>query len=363
MATVWLTKYRSDPFFRTEVNVIFLQVAFGIVILTLAAISFNLVYRDISRAIVDGIRAGAGTNAPGVVAGAIVAKIEQIRTQNIFIISVVIVLTTILFGYIIARATLVPARNALSAQKQFIGNIAHELRTPLAVIKTNTEIALLDPRMTADLKHTLQSNVEELDRASEIINNLLSLSALIKPEKMEFASVDLSALVSETVDKLSHLARQNEQEVSLRKAPGALVWGSSTALQQIVGNIVKNALMYTPLGGTIAITVEAADMSQVRLTVVDSGIGIARKDLFRIFEPFYRAERSRNRARGGSGLGLAIVSELVKLHQGKIVMRSSVGHGTTVSILFPAAKKHVDVGGKELRAGQNEIAVDFSRRS
>ncbi|HEY4516547.1 MAG TPA: HAMP domain-containing sensor histidine kinase [Candidatus Paceibacterota bacterium] len=363
LATVWLTRYRSDPFFRTEVHVIALQVAFGIVILGLAGISFSLLYRDISAAIVDGIRAGVDTNAPGVVAAAIVGKIEEIRMQNMFTIGAVIVLTTILFGYIIARATLVPARNALAAQKQFIGNIAHELRTPLAVIKTNTEIALLDPHMTADLKLTHLSNVEELDRASEIINNLLSLSALIRPERMEFTFIDLSALVSQTVEKFSHLAKQNEQEVVVRKSPGALVWGSSTALQQIVGNLVKNALMYTARGGHIAVTIEPTDAGQVRLTVEDTGIGIARKDLFRIFEPFYRAEQSRNRARGGSGLGLAIVSELVKLHQGKITIRSAIGRGTTVSILFPAAKKRADVGGKELRTDHSEIAVDFSRRS
>ena len=374
MATDWLNKYRSDPFFRTETNVIALQVLFGIVILTLTAISFNLLYRDIARAIVDGIRIGAASHlpaaanaaqagAPDVLAGAIVGKIEQVKTQNMFAITAVIVLTTVLFGYIIAHATLSPARNALAAQKQFIGNIAHELRTPLSVIKTNTEIALLDPRITADLKQALRSNVEELDRASQIINNLLSLSALLKPERMEFASIDLSALASEIVEKFAQLAQQNEQEVVVRTSPDALVWGSPTALQQIAGNLLKNALMYTPRRGHIAMTVEPAAENQVRFTIEDSGVGIARKDLFRIFEPFYRADQSRTRSRGGSGLGLAIVSELVKLHHGKIVIRSAVGRGTTVSILFPGAKKHAEVGGKELREGQHEIAVDFSRRS
>jgi len=192
---------------------------------------------------------------------------------------------------------------------------------------------------------------------------LLSLSALLKPERMEFASIDLSALASEIVEKFAQLAQQNEQEVVVRTSPDALVWGSPTALQQIAGNLLKNALMYTPRRGHIAMTVEPAAENQVRFTIEDSGVGIARKDLFRIFEPFYRADQSRTRSRGGSGLGLAIVSELVKLHHGKIVIRSAVGRGTTVSILFPGAKKHAEVGGKELREGQHEIAVDFSRRS
>ena len=339
-----------------------LQCAFALVLLGLVAVFFNALYHQIGEAILSGISSGIGNkSSPEILSSAIVTRIEEIRTSNFLMISLIFFGATGLCGWLVARVTLSPARNALSAQKQFIGNIAHEIRTPLSVIKTNAEVTLLDPSLTADVKHALHSNVEELDRISEIINNLLSLSALMKPERVEFKSVDLGEVADETILKISSLAKTNEIELVLRKGDERTVWGSRTAFLQIFGNIVKNALMYTPRGGRVDVTVEPSG-SYIRLMVEDSGMGIARKDLFRIFEPFYRTDQSRTRSHGGTGLGLAIVSELVKLHQGKIVIRSSVGRGTNVTVLFPAPARHAQVGGNELRDGQHEIAVDFSKR-
>lgn len=359
-ATDLLNKYRYDPFFHTEINIIVLQVAFSLILLGVVGISFSVLYRDISVAIIDGIRQGLATGSPQALGATIVAQIELIRAQNLTTIVAIIIGTTVVFGYIIARVTLQPARNALTAQKQFIGNIAHELRTPLSVIKTNTEVALFENNMSAELKQMMRSNVEELDRISEIINNLLSLSALVRPERMEFVSVDLSEVASRVVAKFTQLARHADQQITVRKSPHANVWGNTTALEQIVGNLLKNAIQYTPRGGQIVITVATTIGNHIELTIQDSGIGIGRKDLFRIFEPFYRADQSRTRSQGGSGLGLTIVSELLKLHNGKITIRSAVGRGTSVTILFPAARKGAQVGGSELSEGLSEVAVDFS---
>jgi signal transduction histidine kinase len=357
-----LNKYRYDPFFHTETNVILLQVAFAVILLGVVGASFSVLYRDISTAIVQGIQQGPSNGSTASLASSIVSQIELIRSQNLWTIVAVIVGTTAVFGYIIARVTLQPARNALTAQKQFIGNVAHELRTPLSVIKTNTEVALFDDGISAELKQMLRSNVEELDRLSEIINNLLSLSALVRPELMEFSSVDLSELASRAASRFTQLIKHNDMQITLRKSPHAAVWGNSTAIEQIVQNLLKNAIQYTPRGGQIMITVAPAPLEQIELVIQDSGVGIGRKDLFRIFEPFYRAEQSRNRSQGGTGLGLTIVSELLKLHNGKITIRSAVGRGTTVVILLPAARKSPQVGGSELQEGLSEVAVDFSSK-
>jgi signal transduction histidine kinase len=356
-------KYQYDPFFRTEVHVVALQAAFATVLLALMGTAYNILSSDVSNAILHGLAEGGQGKVPVSLGASIVRQTQQLRTHNFLTLVGLIVGQTALFGYIIARITLTPTRDALAAQKQFIGNIAHELRTPLSVIKTNTEVALLDGNVNADLKMTLTSNVEELDRISEIINNLLSLSALVKPERIEFANVDLSAVATEAVQKYSQLAKSGNHQVTLRKSPDAQVWGNATALRQILGNLIKNALSYTPRGGHIRVTVEPAPNNQVELLVQDSGIGIARKDLFRIFEPFYRADPSRTKSSGGSGLGLAIVSELIKMHQGKITIRSAVGRGTTVAVLFPGVRAQSVVGNEaDLRDGLNEIAVDFSKR-
>jgi signal transduction histidine kinase len=125
--------------------------------------------------------------------------------------------------------------------------------------------------------------------------------------------------------------------------------GNPTALTQVISNLLKNAINYTPPGGQITLAVSANPYGEIELYVRDTGIGIARKDLDHIFEPFFRAERSRTRAQGGSGLGLTITSELVKLHNGKISIRSTQGRGTTVTVSFPqlqhphhAAEMHGD---------------------
>ncbi len=362
LVIAWLNRYRGDPFFRTEINVIVLQAAFGLVLLGLVAVFFNALYKQIGEAIIDGVRGGVGSQTtPDVLSAAIVARIEEIRSSNFLTISFIFVAATVVCGWLVGRVTLTPARNALSAQKQFIGNIAHEIRTPLSVVKTNTEVTLLDHSLTAEVKQTLHSNIEELDRISEIINNLLSLSALVKPERIEFKAVDLGSIAEETIEKFSSLSKTSEIEVSLRKSPVVLVWGSRTALLQILSNVLKNALTYTTRGGRVEITIEPSG-NYIALIVEDTGMGIPQKDLFRIFEPFYRTDQSRTKGRGGNGLGLAIVSELVKLHQGKIVIRSAVGRGTSVMILLPAAQRRAAVGGQELREGQHEIAVDFSKR-
>lgn len=368
-ATALLNKYRRDLFFRTEVNVIVLQIAFALIIVGAVGASFALVNRDVSRAIVAGLNANLEGGASATALSAeVVQHIEDIRSRSLAAIILTITLATLFFSYLIAYVTLSPARASLSAQKRFVGNIAHELRTPLSVIKTNTEVALLGPEAPPAVREMLESNVEELDRISEIINNLLTLSALVNPGAPEFGPVDLSALAEESVRAAGPLFRGSRQEVSLRKSDRALVWGNETGLRQIVGNLLKNASQYTPQGGSIAVRIEPAPAGLVELSVEDTGIGIERKDLYRIFEPFYRVDASRTKhaasgASAGSGLGLTIVSELTRMHRGRISVRSEAGRGTTVSILFPAARVAQPAGRPEAaESSLSEIAVDFSRR-
>jgi signal transduction histidine kinase len=344
LVIVWLRDYRVDPFFRTEVNSIALQIVFALIVASVVSISFTLNTENVSTAIVSGISSSLASNTtPVSESSEIIDEIHRIREQNFGLVLLFIAVTTIVFGYIIARVTLAPARNALAAQKQFIGNIAHELRTPLAIIKTNTEIALIEQRMNKDMREVHTSNIEELDRISEIINNLLSLSALINPEKMIFRPVNLSALADDVAKKYERLAEMSNHKLSLHTRTPTWVVGNATALTQVISNLLKNAINYTPPNGEITLAVSATPFGEIELFVRDTGIGIARKDLDHIFEPFYRAEQSRNRTKGGSGLGLSITSEMVKLHRGRISIRSSEGRGTTVTVHIPAME-HAPTG-------------------
>lgn len=332
---------------------------FAAFLLAFVGILVDYLYHDISLAIVTGVRDQLlSTNAGAPMATTV---LDDIRSDNLTAISVITATATVAFGYLLTRVALAPTRNALTSQKQFIGNIAHELRTPLSIIKTNTEVSLLGDNVSVETRETLESTVEELDRLSDIINNLLSLSASVRPERIEFTAIEIGNIVNDAVRKLDGLAKLRNLEVTTRTGQGCYVHGNASALEQIFTNVIKNAINYTTRGGHISITSEQIGASHVEIVITDSGTGIGRQDLFHIFEPFYRAEPSRNRAKGGSGLGLAIVSELVRLHHGKITVRSALNRGTTVVISLPLAPTPAAARTRS-KGFFDEVAVDYSHR-
>ncbi len=343
-------------------NIIVLQFTFALFLLAVVGIIANQLYHDASAAVLQGMSAALAPNSsPSSIGTSVVSTLSATRSRTVMLAAVAVITITAIFTYIITRIALSPTRSALRSQKQFIGNVAHELRTPLAVSKTNLEVALMTTAMGEHVRHSLVDTVEELDRASEIINNLLSLSASIRPERIEFADVDIGSVVRRVVRELPDLPEAQHLELAVRMSERRMVWGNTTALEQIVMNVLKNAISYTAEGGRILMTVEPVHPDLMEFTVQDSGKGIARKDLFRIFEPYYRADPSRKRD-GGSGLGLTIVSELVKLHNGKITVRSAEGRGTNVTILLPAGKATIGAPDRSEREHDtaSEIAVDFS---
>jgi len=362
LGTAFADKYRFDPFLRTQINVIGMLIAFSMLLVALVGILMDYLYHDISLAVVSGVRDSILMQSGVPVSGNPFQALQQLRVENLSAIAFAAAVTTIAFGYLLTRVALSPTRTALASQKQFVGNIAHEIRTPLSVIKTNTEVALLGDNLDAETRQTLVNIVEESDRMSDIINNLLSLSASIRPERIEFSVVDVGPVVSDVVRKLEGLARLRMLDLTVRRSEDCRVWGNHAALEQILTNIVKNAINHTSRGGHISITAEEIGTSHVEIAVKDSGTGIAREDLFHIFEPFYRAEPSRNRAKGGSGLGLAIVSELVRLHRGKITVRSAIGRGTTVVITLPPAPGSSADMSIRKKTSFDEVAVDYSHR-
>ena len=337
-------------------------ILFSTFLLSLGFVLIEYLYHDISVAVIQGVRESIALSSTEPIA-ATVPSLESIRMQNLSIISIATATLTIAFGFLLTRVALGPTRNALASQKQFIGNVAHELRTPLAVVKTNTEVALFSNTIPNDTRAIMNSNIEELDRLSHIIDNLLSLSASVRPERIEFSAIDIVPIATEVIRKLENLARARTLDIMFRKSDSSFVWGNAAAFEQILMNIVKNAINYTSRGGHITITVEQIGDRHVEVVVQDSGAGISRQDLFRIFEPFYRTEQSRNRASGGSGLGLAIVSELVKLHRGKIAVRSAIGRGTTVTVSFPSIKAPGSDHTIHTRKTYDEIAIDYSHRT
>ncbi len=360
-ATDLIDKYRYNLFHKTAARVVGLQI-----ILALISIAIFV------WAIDYGQEKAVTTLAASIASGEILSpevlttRIESIERQTYLLAFLGLVVLNALFGFLITRYALWPTRSSLQFQKRFIGNIAHEIRTPLAIIKTNTEVALFDPKLPASVKETFDDTIVELDRISETINNLLSFDTLTRPRRMAFESTDLGTLASAVLTR--HEAFADSRGVALRADIGEAhtVNGNSVALEQVVTNLVKNAINYTPKdqGGSVTVTVGSDSGNRVLLTVKDTGIGIEQKDLFHIFEPFYRGDTSRARGigTGTSGLGLAIVNEIVRLHKGSINIRSTPGSGTEIFVSLPAAGGTflADPLGTGSDSKTNEVSIDFS---
>lgn len=338
---------------------LFLLFVFALGILALAGVGVAQLSEVVKTQAVEEIQQISGLRE-GPITRALERAIDAVDPTDLALPFILLFLAVLAFGFAVAHVALKPTRDALASQKQFIGNVAHELRTPLAIVKTNIEVALLDDGLDNELRHVLRDNVDELDRSSDIINNLLSLNTLLNPSDIPFTTVDFGHVAEEAVAKLAALATRREVHLSLRKKDFVLVEGNETALLQVALNLVKNALTHTPAGGNVRITVEPDYRGYIELAVHDTGAGIASEDLLHIFEPFYQADRSRSRKYGGSGLGLTIVSEIVKLHGGKILMQSSEQKGTNATVAIPCAAKS---GTEKPGASEDteKVTMDFSR--
>lgn len=357
-------KYRYNPYVQSTVHIILLQVV--LTILTVAVFGWGIQYLQTHTLSSISEHISQVENGTVLANETLPQSIAEVRSKTISYVFLILILLTVIFGFLAARFALRPTRNSLQFQKRFIGNVAHEIRTPLAIIKTSTEVALMDPSVPRDMRETLTETVIELDRISETINNLLSFDNLIRPGHIKSEPVDLKAIASTVIERHAALAATRGVTLSVQ-APGHdyHIMGNAVALDQVLANLVKNALNYTPQhkGGSVAVKLEIDYRGRILVAVADTGIGIAQKDLYHIFEPFYRAETSRARGVGSgtSGLGLAIVNEIVRLHRGNITVRSALGRGTTIELSFPRFEEQEPRQAVPLRSttdGVHEIMVD-----
>ncbi len=350
----------SDPFVKSELNVIALQVTFAAALLLLAYGFFNYLYEEAVRTVIYGITNAINTGQP-TSSDQIMASLKIAKAKNFGLFSTILAVLTVIFAFLVAKITLRPAKNALSSQKRFISDVAHELRTPLTVIKTNNEVALMDGNIDPNIKDMLKSNVEELDRVSEIINNILSFNQLVRPERIKFSNVDIGPIVDQSVNRFKELSEKNRLEIIVKKITPHIVWGNAVAIEQIISNLLKNAINYTQEDGRITLRVGPDYYGNVLIHIEDTGVGITKEDLMHIFEPFYRAEKSRNRRLGSSGLGLTIVSELVKMHSGRITIKSAENKGTVAIVTLPYGK-NTNIEEQVDLSKLNEISINFLKK-
>ncbi len=238
-------------------------------------------------------------------------------------------------AWLMTRRTLAPVQRIHEQQKQFVSDVAHEVRTPLSVMSGEVEVALRKELTIPDYQQVLTSSKQETNHLIELVENLLFLARGDQGgHTIDFEKVDITDLVGSVIASLQ--AESSRKNVALSFVPEAeptFARGQTTMLRRLFFNIIHNAILYTPAGGSVQISL-FTNKQYTQIEVKDTGIGISPEDQEKIFHRFYRVDSSRSQTKG-YGLGLAICKSIVELHHGKITVRSALGKGSTFTVILP----------------------------
>jgi two-component system sensor histidine kinase VicK len=232
-------------------------------------------------------------------------------------------------------------------RREFVANVSHELRTPLTTMKSYLEAledgALEEPQLAQRFVGVTRSETERMIR---LVSDLLHLSRFdSKQAALQRVWTNMSDMLDEVVDRFSFQLRQRQIAIGISvQSDIQEVWIDRDKIDQVLDNLVSNAIKYTPDGGRITVTAIKPDQMTLEVSVEDTGIGIPKKDLSRIFERFYRVDKARSRNMGGTGLGLSIAREIIKAHGGTIQLESEYNHGTKVTFTLPCLQEGSEAG-------------------
>lgn len=265
---------------------------------------------------------------------------NSMANSNLFFslayVNIVIFIAGGIGSYALARRTLRDIEEAHEAQSRFTSDASHELRTPLAVMKSEIEVTLRDTDATnEELRETLQSNLEEVDKLSRLSKVLLQLSKIDHTD-ITMEKINMKHIVSDV------LKRHNQPASRIRvttatNLPSAL--GNKESIEELCMILVENALKYSPLKSLVTIKLSKRS-NKVCLEITNTGKGISEEDLPHIFDRFYRTDSARTSNKdGGHGLGLALAQKIVEIHHGELSATSATNHATTFTVLLPVFRK------------------------
>lgn len=221
----------------------------------------------------------------------------------------------------------------------FSSHVAHELKTPLTIIRGESEIALMKERSSEEYRRAIEVSLEEVTRMLKIIEDLLLLTRIeYQPEIFKFEHFDLRNFLEEVYAQTVVLARKKNIATNIYLLPGAtIIKADRLHLRRLFLNLIHNAIKFTPENGRISIEARCGKDANVEISVSDTGVGISEKDLPKIFDRFYHTESSSIDAEPGSGLGLSIAHSIAQVHNGSIQVKSHVGSGTCFTVTLPVA--------------------------
>ena len=223
---------------------------------------------------------------------------------------------------------------AFEGQRRFIQEASHELRNPLAVMRTNLDVVMDDPEATTeDFRIAGEVAGRSAIRMSALVDDLLLYAHHKRPDAQR-EPLDLSILVAETVEDFAAAAARVPAILNAEVAPALLVVGDGVALRRALANLLNNALRVVDPQGSVTVTA-GHDDQQIWISVADDGPGLSAQDLPRVFQRFWKGDRASSREDGRSGLGLAIVRQIAEGHGGQVTVRSELGEGATFTLWFP----------------------------
>ncbi len=235
----------------------------------------------------------------------------------------------------VLNSTFARLETAFAQQQQFTADAAHELRTPVSVILTQTQTALTRERTAAEYRETIEACQRASQRMRRLMDSLLELARLdAGQESLKRVRFNFSKMIADAIESVRPLAE--ERGVKILPELGSLeITGDSERLAQVIANLLANAIQYNPSGGEVRLKLESPP-GLAMLTVADTGPGISNQDLPHVFERFYRGDKSRTASNGNAGLGLAIAKAIVEAHGGTMEVASQTGTGTTFTVRLPA---------------------------
>ncbi|MCA9397796.1 HAMP domain-containing histidine kinase [candidate division WWE3 bacterium] len=236
-------------------------------------------------------------------------------------------------GYYLSGKTLEPIQIAMDEQKRFVGDAAHELKTPITALRTSLEVNLMDTKLSPDAKDVLNENLEDVENLQQLVENLLQL-ARQETTQLQIENVDVCKTINEAVKQIIPLAKSKDISVDFHYDKEVSVSGNKDALQRLFIILLDNAIKYSPKKSNVTVLLNET-RSSIKIAVKDVGVGIANHHLPYIFDRFYRVDTARTEA--GYGLGLSVAKTIVEQHSGTISVQSEQGTGTTFIVSLPKA--------------------------
>lgn len=258
--------------------------------------------------------------------------------SNLFVINLFILVSGGFLSYYFARKTLRPIEDAHAAQARFTADASHELRTPIAAMRIENELALTDTKLTInDARKQLESNIEELDKLTNLSEGLLKLARADNNINSTKKRMSIHAIVTKAVKQITPIATKKSIHFSLNSISQSKVLVDEARTVEAIITVLDNAVKYSPADSTIYIS-SMSKSNYIKLTIRDEGIGIDNKHIEHIFERFYRVDDSRSKSSvGGYGIGLAVARESIEAQGGSICVKSKKHKGSTFTISLPTA--------------------------